>query len=506
MVYNINAPVQSVQMMSEPSNENNTSNDGDNVQMLQKPSFETLTPVDRFQLLQMAGMVNIVNNDTRFTPAVYDSIKTSSILNYFNNKCESVNSTPYNNDSTYYPPMADNKIVNIDFKRMVEISKNNLHNVVNAVVINYRNLYVFKVFLLTDNLKYFEYNINLNIVPLLYFSNMTFNIIPPEMGELTDKIYPNLATNMPSRLLGYSVLPYIKYSIYDMMSLQLYNEFDGVGNVMFQLIYTLACFSRIGLTHNDCHTGNIRMRQVKEPVAVTFNCGNNTCRTLVINNYYPCFYDYDQGSLTGISRELFDTYQIRPSSIDFSNFPPMLVQTDKNDGNRRDIFIITIAMILFIDWQYKNISVTDNVSGNTIKASREKLLLFMIHITRGGIKNYFINAYKEDDFIMSLNFRQQYANYTNANDNTKNMTPNDVTINDLGHTLFSYGFYNDEFGIKNNVFTSENMMSAREILYDDEAWEILDVKFESNHKGTRHVSIDSYDDDALRTIFHTLQL
>ncbi len=50
----------------------------------------------------------------------------------------------------------------------------------------------------------------------------------------------------------------------------LYEKISATANshVLFQIIYTLACFQMIGITHNDLHFGNIMLMKFKKPIPV----------------------------------------------------------------------------------------------------------------------------------------------------------------------------------------------------------------------------------------------
>jgi len=68
---------------------------------------------------------------------------------------------------------------------------------------------------------------------------------------------------------------------------------NEIVNVFFQLVYTLICFSRVNLKHNDLHGNNIFIEKV-EPTVLTFGVANR--RYQILTEYIPKIYDFDFAS------------------------------------------------------------------------------------------------------------------------------------------------------------------------------------------------------------------
>lgn len=96
--------------------------------------------------------------------------------------------------------------------------------------------------------------------------------------------------------------------------------------VMFQVFYTLNCFERVNLYHNDLHGGNIFVEEMPFPITMYFKILGGYIR--VITKYIPKIYDYDNASAfyPGVERNVgLDGYFCPKYSM--CNFPPRMRDT-----------------------------------------------------------------------------------------------------------------------------------------------------------------------------------
>lgn len=67
-------------------------------------------------------------------------------------------------------------------------------------------------------------------------------------------------------------------------------------NILFQLLYTLRCFERIGLSHNDLHNHNIFIDILNPPVERVYYISDNVWVKILVK-YNVLIYDFDRGSI-----------------------------------------------------------------------------------------------------------------------------------------------------------------------------------------------------------------
>ena len=67
---------------------------------------------------------------------------------------------------------------------------------------------------------------------------------------------------------------------------------DGLPIILFQIIYTLGCFDKIGLMHNDLHMGNIFIDRMPKVYSVAYVV-NNTAYKLT-TDFHSKVYDFDR--------------------------------------------------------------------------------------------------------------------------------------------------------------------------------------------------------------------
>jgi uncharacterized protein YejL (UPF0352 family) len=108
--------------------------------------------------------------------------------------------------------------------------------------------------------------------------------------------------------------------------------------VLFQLFYTLKCFQRIGLYHNDMHSGNIFVEILPYPVTMFFDTEIGVIE--LTTKFIPKIYDYDLSAIfyDGIERNLLlDVGLCYDETV--CNFP----------SKKRDTFILLTNLIAVFD-------------------------------------------------------------------------------------------------------------------------------------------------------------
>jgi hypothetical protein len=66
-------------------------------------------------------------------------------------------------------------------------------------------------------------------------------------------------------------------------------------NMLFQILYTLRCFERVGLSHNDLHVGNIFVDVIQEQERIYYISDNQWVKTKI--KYDTKIFDFDRSSI-----------------------------------------------------------------------------------------------------------------------------------------------------------------------------------------------------------------
>lgn len=67
-----------------------------------------------------------------------------------------------------------------------------------------------------------------------------------------------------------------------------------ISSILFQMLYTLSCFNRLGLNHNDLHFGNIFVEKLDEPISLYFNLDGRIIE--LTTKFIVKIYDWNRGS------------------------------------------------------------------------------------------------------------------------------------------------------------------------------------------------------------------
>lgn len=329
------------------------------------------------------------------------------------------------------------------------INRLNMHNskTINAkdAKIIYDNNDTIKIFqegvfpLLTKEWLVYTY-----IIPFIYYSNMSFNVLVP---KTTGKcLVSNLATNRNfssyinnrnlSEKLMFINTPYVEKSLYDILFLP---NFD-LEYHMFQIIYNMTCFSKLGLIHNDLHSRNVRVT-IKRPEIVKFVI-NDELNFNVMVEEVPLIYDFDYSGIDEPMKGLLDKYGISTKNYMDTSLTDELSLTYNNDGGRRDLILfLGLTTFVFYDMHaylsqsyvspsenaiiYLNESFNANIRNNVdfnnfikkVKESNlipklhrryEDLLNLLIFVTNGKVKLFFQSIKSKKYFPKNDEWRNRY--------------------------------------------------------------------------------------------------
>lgn len=186
-----------------------------------------------------------------------------------------------------------------------------------------------------------EWNIYTYIIPFMFFSNMTPNVLFPiesgtcKLNELTKIITNVKMTNQ--EVAKFILTPYIKYSLVDIFNSKQYYKQIDIRNIIFQLIYTIGAFNKMGMRHNDCHTNNIRIVPCPtNPFKICFKVKKTLVYALV--PFLAVFNDFDR---TSIGSPISNVTKLKnPCTAPGGYYCNYIHQCDTYVGGARDMLIV----------------------------------------------------------------------------------------------------------------------------------------------------------------------
>lgn len=180
-----------------------------------------------------------------------------------------------------------------------------------------------------------EWNIYTYIVPFIFDKKLSPNVLVPidsgicHVKEMKERIQNINMTK--TDIAKYITTAYVPYSLNEFMYT---NKPKDMTDIYFQTLYTLTAFSRIGLRHNDIHTGNVRILECpKNPFKIAYKLKN---RTIYCKTPHLCLVnDFDR---SGISPSLSQKFNIKNLCTEEKGFQCKIVhQCNRNDAGRRDL-------------------------------------------------------------------------------------------------------------------------------------------------------------------------
>ena len=315
-----------------------------------------------------------------------------------------------------------------------------------------------------------EWFINTYIIPFMYYCNLTFNVLIPEstgilgikqmksdpiLSDVPNKIL-NPQYNADNEVFAFIITPYVEKSLIQLVYQS--NTENEDYYYIFQVMYTLACFGKVGLMHNDTHCGNIRIRDVK-PRYVRHVVNDRIFYDVKIDKEL-LFYDFDLGTVGGFIKTSLKSYNIDLEY--FNNVKHRSLMSPKSDDGRRDM-IIFLTRYLFVYYdrtQYlyntktkgndKSKYIRQNLEFRNSKKIYNNLIDLLIFMTRNQIKKYFIGIKR----LIIIPYPEEYKE-TSLNDINK---ADELWIQNL-----LYKGLVSEFPLS-NIVTSHECMSPLEVL------------------------------------------
>lgn len=180
-----------------------------------------------------------------------------------------------------------------------------------------------------------EWNIYTYIVPFIFDKKLSPNVLVPidsgicHVKEMKERIQNIHMTQ--TDIAKYITTAYVPDSLNDFMYT---NKPKDMTDIYFQTLYTLTAFSKIGLRHNDIHTGNVRILECpKNPFKIAYKLKN---RTIYCKTPHLCLVnDFDR---SGISPSLSKKFNIKNLCTEEKGFQCKIVhQCNTNDAGRRDL-------------------------------------------------------------------------------------------------------------------------------------------------------------------------
>lgn len=133
-------------------------------------------------------------------------------------------------------------------------------------------------------------------------------------------------------------------------------------SIIFQVLYTLNCFARIGLQHNDLHDRNIFIEDMGQPLTLFYKRGPNQYVELT-TRYIAKIYDWDRGSilhpavpsnleLTRLYCRKYGTCEHYSPKFDLFEFIAVLHQYGLNNVDPSIRATVKQWIIKILDWDW----------------------------------------------------------------------------------------------------------------------------------------------------------
>ena len=225
-----------------------------------------------------------------------------------------------------------------------------------------------------------EYTVYTYVIPFLYYSNMTFNVLVPintgscKVGQIvSDNNFRKITNGMDlNSTLLYVSTPSINDSLWDISLKPNYDLYYYT----FQIIYTLAGFGKLGLIQNDLHTKNILVKKGAQQ-RVKFVVDETTSYNVSVKDI-PMIYDFDYAGMDNPISGILGSYNLKNKN-DVPGICEALSVCNDADGGRRDMFVFLVRHM----FQYKN--------STNYRKYYDDLLELIIFMANGKVKLFFQN-------------------------------------------------------------------------------------------------------------------
>lgn len=191
-----------------------------------------------------------------------------------------------------------------------------------------------------------EWNIYTYVIPYIFNNKLCPNVLIPidsgicHVNELKPKIAKINMTK--TEIAKYITTAYVPESLNNFM----YSKKNkDMVDIYFQTVYTLTAMNRLGLRHNDIHTGNVRILECnKKPFKLAYTLKNKIvyCDT----NHLCLLNDFDR---SGVSTKLSKKFNIRNLCTEISGYQCTHVhQCNTDDGGRRDLVVFSYYVLNYL--------------------------------------------------------------------------------------------------------------------------------------------------------------
>lgn len=196
---------------------------------------------------------------------------------------------------------------------------------------------------------------------------------------------------------------------------------NDIISIVFQLMYTLLCFSRINLKHNDLHFGNIFIDKRKLNKSFNYQLRSDMYVSTPQSLYVAKIYDFDRGSIyhAAVDRNL---------ELDLSYCPQF---NECNNINKRiDLFALISGLIYYKDYIPDIIKTwIISITSEEFRLEAKKRQFSQLWIPGRNISNSDLNTVEESMFKL-LKQLDKHLVFHKSSDNLKDVyhLPNEFSF------------------------------------------------------------------------------
>lgn len=373
-----------------------------------------LDPIDIFAIAKLSGITKIYNKDIDQLLVEINKRKGIELANkveqYFLK--ENVNRSLLNHNQKMKLYLNESKcyLKKIRFTNPIHTTPKD-----SIVIMDEKNaVKIFNARIPTYAAEYIAYTY---VIPFLYYSNMTFNILVPnvtgrcKVRELVnDRTY---GRHMNNQLLEDTMLyvntPYVEKSLYEMS----FNNDTDIYYYIFQMIYTAGAFGKIGMLQNDLHPNNVRVANMKRETPIKFVIDNNTSYNVNIKEV-PLIYDFDFIGLDGLISKLLKKYRLPDKNKLSDGLCQGLSVCNDADEGRRDTLLFLFRFMMTYYGPINYINSNPRFSNSSVEYIRK---IFKRSVNSQSRMKEVIKQIKEGELFAKMN-----KNYNDTLDLIINVT------------------------------------------------------------------------------------
>lgn len=183
-----------------------------------------------------------------------------------------------------------------------------------------------------------EWQIYTYLVPLIFNKKLSPNVLVPfdsgicKVNQLKSQIQ-NINMSQTD-IAKYVSTPYVKKSLNEVLDGKQIDTVDAY----FQVVYTLAVFNKLGLRHNDIHTGNVRvLENSKKPFKIAY-----TLKDVVVFCQTPNLMLINDFDRSGLSQHLTEKLKIKNLCTEKDGYQCKYVhQCNQDIEGKRDLLVFS---------------------------------------------------------------------------------------------------------------------------------------------------------------------